>query len=40
MSYIVEFNATFTKNLPGKLFVDWLDTVNYADVAEFFSRNC
>ena len=36
MSYIVEFNATFTKNLPGPTFIDWLDTVSYADIAEFF----
>jgi hypothetical protein len=36
MSYIVEFNATFTKNLPGASFVSWLDTVNYADIVDFF----
>jgi hypothetical protein len=39
MSYIVEFNATFTRNLPELTFItfnDWLDTVSYADIAEFF----
>lgn len=36
MSYIVDFNATFTRNLPGTSFLTWLDTVNFSDFSEFF----
>lgn len=36
MSYVVEFNSTFTKNLPGRTFIDWATDVSYADLNGLF----
>lgn len=36
MSYVVEFNSTFTKNLPGSTFIDWVTNVSYADLNGLF----
>jgi hypothetical protein len=36
MSYVIDFKASFTKNLPGKTFSPWLQTVEYADLQGLF----
>jgi hypothetical protein len=38
MSYIVDFNSTFSKNLPGRTFSTWLTDVSYADLNGLFSE--
>jgi len=36
MSYVIDFKASFTKNLPGKTFSPWLQTVEYTDLQGLF----